>query len=138
MDDWKWPPEFPEECPPTNAKAANGTYYRIAKFDPPNAQDFVSTYSRNRAYAASVVRKGRVTVCETMGLSVYTDIEDAIQCAGQIPQIGDMIVEIRGLPECGVVLPTPRGSDSHHTWWVARGFDPTNFSKVVRNIQEMD
>lgn len=129
---WNWPTEFPEDCPPTQAHAANGSYYRIVKSDPPVRDDFVPVYIRNRRLAERVVSRGRRTLCETFGLSVYSDWNDAVQCASQYPKIGNMIANVNPTSSCGKVLHTGGEFDSHHTWWIVEGFDPTTLVSEVQ------
>ena len=134
MDDWKWPPEFPKDCPPTGANAANGTYYRIVRSNPPHTRDFIPMYYENRSRAEKMAKDGKGTLCETMGLSVYSNIEHAVQCASQYPKNGSIIAAVQTVPECGKILQNPRMFDSHNTWWVVQGFDPTTISEVVHQL----
>ena len=76
--------------------------------------------------------KGRITLCEALGLSVYATRDDAVQRASQFPQIGNMIANVNPTSSCGKILPTGSGLDSHHTWWMVEGFDPTT---VVSEVQ---
>lgn len=130
----RWPTDYPENCPPEEASPANGIYYYIVKSDPPQAGDFVSLYHRNRELALRRVRNGIVTQCQTMGLSIFTDQSDAVARARQYAGIGDKIAELALGPDAGTILPTPRGRDSHHTWWKAEDYEPTAFAAIVLNL----
>ena len=130
---WNWPTEFPEDCPPTQALAANGSYYRIVKSDPPGRDDFVPLYLQNKRRAEIIIEKRRYTLCETLGLSVYATRNDAVQFAGLFPQIGNMIAKVNPTSSCGKVLPTGSGFTSHHTWWIVEGFDPTTVISEVHS-----
>ena len=120
----RWPADFPEDCPPEEAQTANGVYYYIVKSDPPEPSDFVSLYHRNRRLADRRIKRG-ASQCQTMGLSVFTLENDAVQCAIHNTRIGDRIARLVLGPDAGKVLPTPGGFESHHTWWHPEGYDPT-------------
>lgn len=119
-----WPPDFPDNCPPASARPAAGVFYRIVKTNPPQPDDFVSQYHQNRRLANSNIQRGRATQCETMGLSIYADINDAIRAARRYPRLGDKIATLTLLPASGKVIPTPRNGNTHHTWWVVADYRP--------------
>ena len=131
---WNWPSDFPEDCPPEQASPANGTYYRIVKNDPPEPDDFVSLYRQNRRRAENIVKAGMRSQCEIMGLSVYADIDDAIQCALRYPRIGDRIASLSLAPESGKVLHTGGAFKSHSTWWKVEEFDATIEGRIVFSL----
>ena len=128
---WSWPTDFPENCPPLEAFSTNGTYYRIVKNDPPEASDFVPVYRQNQKRAEGAIRRGYRTQCETMGLSVFADRTDAVQCAEQYPKIGDKIASISLTPRAGMIIQTTSPFDSHNTGWMAEDFEPTAISRIV-------
>ena len=130
----RWPADFPEDCPPEEAQPPRGVFYYIVKTDPAQAGDFVPLYHRNRELALRRVRNGIVTECQTMGLSIFTDQSDAVARARQYTGIGDKIAELALGPDAGKILPTPRGRDSHHTWWKAEGYDPIAVTAIVLNL----
>ena len=67
-----------------------------------------------------------------MGLSTYTDKNQALECARQHPQLGDKIARLTLANDAGKVLAAPRVvGDTHHTWWKAEWFDPIGSAKVV-------
>ena len=138
MSNWNWPDDFPAGCPPLNSVAANGTFYRIVKSDPPTREDFVSTYVGNQTRAERLIAQGKNNHCELLGLSVYGEMGDAIQGAIRYPEVGNFIAAIDASPESGKSMPTPRGVNSHHTWWVTRDFDPTTISQVVHELESLE
>ena len=109
-------------------------YYRIVKTNPPPTDDYVSSYHQNQTRAERVVESGQRTKCETMGLSVYADQDEAFKCAGQYPKIGNMIARVTLTPVAGKLLETGSKFDSHHTWWKADGFNPIGYSQVVASL----
>ena len=134
LPSYTWPDDFPEDCPPEQAPHADGTYYRIVKNDPPEPSDFVSIYHLSRRRAEREIGYGRRTQCETMGLSVYTERNHAIQCAQQFPKIGDKIAQLFLTSASGTAIQTGSGLGSHNTWWKPRGFDPLSSAQVVKLI----
>ena len=134
MISWNWPPDFPDDCPPEQAYPADGTYYRIVKNDPPGLGDFVSLYDLDQDRAMSVVRRRIRTECETMGLSVYLDIDDAMDCARQYPKIGNHVAGVALTSVSGKVLHTGGRFPTHHTWWKVSAFDPIGVAQVVDSV----
>ena len=128
-----WPHEYPEDCPPAEAPPADGMYYRIVKNDPPESSDFVPVYWGNQAQAKKAIKNGERTVCQTMGLSVYADIDYAIECARIFRKIGKSIARVTLGPSAGRAMET-KGLPSHHTWWKCEGFDPTQHAQVVHSL----
>ena len=134
MVSWNWPSDFPEDCPPNDALPADGVYYRIVRNMPLDASDFVSVYEQNRRRAESVARRGQRSLCETMGLSVYANRDDAIQTALRY-NIGDKIASVLLTADAGLTLYTGDGFNSHHTWWKATGFDATQTVYAVEALE---
>lgn len=127
----RWPADFPEDCPPEEARPANGVYYYIVKNNPPDPADFLPLYRRNRRLAEARTRQGITTLCQTMGLSVLADINDAIYRANRFRSIGNFIAQLVITSDAGLILYTPRGNDSHHTWWIPEGYAPIATASVV-------
>ena len=128
-----WPADFPADCPPGEAADADGIYYRIAKNDPPEPSDFESLYHVDYDRAEQAVSRGKTT-CETMGLSVYTEMDHAIQCAGKYRNLGKKIVQLNLTQGSGRAALTSGTFDSHHTLWVPEGFDPVQHSQVIHSL----
>ena len=132
MASWNWPPDFPDDCPPEDAVPANGTFYRITKDDPPNSRDFLSQYHKNRRLAERTISRGRGTQCDTMGISVFANKDDAIKRAKEVPRfgLGNKIASITLSPQSGKMRPKPWDGDSHYTWWPVRNFSPAAIASV--------
>ncbi len=75
-----------------------------------------------------------MTLCQTMGLSVFADRNDAMSRAIHYPGLGNFIAQLALEPEAGEILPTPRDGDSHHTWWKYENFDPVDAAVVVLEL----
>lgn len=134
MVSWNWPPDFPEDCPPEQATPASGTYYRIVRNDPPESSDFVSVYHLNRRRAEIAIKRGERTQCETMGLSVYANRNDAAANARRFKNIGDKIARITLRAESGKTLKTDGGYPSHYTWWKEESFEASSSVQSVENL----
>ena len=131
MPFWSWPSDYPDECPPSRALPANGVFYRIVKSDPPWAEDFTSTYHRQRSRTEQLIKSGRLTQCVAMGMSVWADVGDAVRMARQLPRIGDLIAQITLVEDSGKILPIHGSYASHHTWWVVRDYAPETLVTAV-------
>ena len=132
-----FPSDFPDDCPPNDSVQPEGTFYRIVRSNPPTDDDFISVVRGNRERALGLVRKGNITLCEAMGLSVYGYREDILQHASQSPQLGMFISEIRLGPADGRILSTSRRGNSHHTWWLPTDSRPSNLVTNTRAIDEV-
>lgn len=126
-----WPADFPAGCPPEETPNADGTYYRIAKNNPPKPRDFESLYHKDKTRAKNQIRGGKTTKCDTLGLSVYTDMEDAIQCAKRYPNLGRVIVRLTLIKSPAKAALTKGLFDSHHTLWIPKGFDLAQHSLIA-------
>ena len=132
---WNWPADFPPDCPPAAAAPADGVYYRIVKTDPPGPDDFLPLYHLNWKLADFRVSRGTVSWCETMGLSIFTDADQAVSWARRVSSLGDLIARLTLEPASGKILPTPRNGNSHHTWWLPDGYDGTRIATVVIDLR---
>ena len=121
-----WPVDFPADCPPGEASDAFEPLYRIVKANPPVPSDFESAYHKRRAI------KGDVTQCQAMGLSVYTDIDDAVECARTCPKNGRNIALLTFKNGSAKVSPTKGRFKSHHTLWIPEEVNPIQCSIVIR------
>ena len=120
-----FPSDFPDNCPPGGSASPDGRYYRIVKNDPPTDEDFVSVFRHDRGRAQKLASLGRLSLCETMGLSVYERMEDIVQHAAQSPRLGSFISEVKLVPSSGMIQHTGRDGNSHHTWWLPDEFRPS-------------
>ena len=119
----KWPPFYPENCPPPGAESASGKVYRLVRNDPPKARDFLSTWEEYPGrFSKSIV---------TCGTSVYTDRQDIERLKKRIPQFNDRKTAKGELnSKLGVIQRT--GRRSHHTWWIPIGIKPWDLFKVIK------
>jgi hypothetical protein len=81
--------------------------------------DFLSFQEMGRRVASS-------KECEAAGLSVFQDQLDAIHYREKYPRLGERIAHGFLAPEHGKLQPTPRGGNSHATWWPYEGVESDN------------
>jgi hypothetical protein len=118
-DAHRWPDDYPEGCPPTDCRNAEGLFYRLVKGDPPEASDFVRPVElpsgRSRHSPDS---------CSSHGLSIFEDAEDVRLAIELIPGFKKKKVAVGELkPAMGVIKRSdaPVGTvvlRSHHDWWI--------------------
>ena len=119
------PDYYPENCPPVVAEPASGTVYRLVRSDPPQAEDFLSTWEEfpGRFPEPNI---------KISGTSVYTDQKD-------IPRLKKRIGHLRNRKTAkgelnstlGMILHTPSYEKSHHTWWIPIRAEPWLVFKVI-------
>lgn len=106
-----FPHDWPPECPPADAEAPNGVFYRLVHGRPPASEDFVS-------YAESEKQVPPERACEARGLSLFTELADALHYLQKFPSLGRGVASAALTDEHGKVKPTPRRpAPSHATWW---------------------
>ena len=74
--------------------------------------------------------------CQASGLSVYTSEKDAhkaIEDAARLNPLARKSVVVRAVVDAqwGVISPTPKNGNSHHTWWVPKGKIPSGLFELV-------
>lgn len=114
----------PLHCPPANASARTGTFYRLAAKTLPSgsattAADWSLPFANRKGECA-----GRSDVCECHAFSVFEELDDAVRATELIPPFkGKSIASVAVIPAMGVLMKTPVGAgggqvlDSHHDWW---------------------
>lgn len=106
-----FPPGWPSECPPADAKVPDGIFYRLVHRSPPASDDFVS-------YAEAGKQVPQDLACEARGLSLFTELADARHYLRKFPSLGRGIAFATLTDQHGKVKATPRKpAPSHSTWW---------------------
>jgi hypothetical protein len=118
-----FPSDWPPGCPPDDAVAPDCGVYRVVHTNPPTANDFRSLLELRRP----IVNR----LCESAGLSVFTELRDAVHCAEKYPHLGELIAAAHLQPRHGKLKPTPRRGNSHTTWWPSRDLDRHGDFSVV-------
>ena len=112
-------PKFPDawgDCPPSIATVAEGIVYRRVNSNPVTAADFLSYIELGNTVTDSMR-------CLAFGLSVFRSIDDAKAYAERYPDSGRFIASATLDSSDGRTLGTPRGGNSHTTWWPFEGAD---------------
>ena len=122
----QWPDYYPENCPPKEAKPASGTVYRLVRHNPPQAEDFLSTWEEFPG------RFPKPTI-KNSGVSVYTNLQDIERLKKRIRQLKDRkTAEGKLNPMFGLIQRTEGKEKFHHTWWIPIGAEPWLVFEVIR------
>lgn len=122
----QFPADFPPFCPPEEATAVERQVYRLVTHDPPFREDFISTKQEQ----AHKVFRGQ-KLCQACGVSVYSDIDDAIKTRAFFQHLQSKKVAVGvTVPEYGKSLETPGYSDTHLTWWLYTDAQPQTAFQV--------
>ena len=104
---------FPEDwqnCPPSDAEACSGTYFRVGRGNPPTADDFRSQAEMGRAVGGDE--------CLRVGLSTLRDLSEANHLVRLNSRLGSVIYKGDLIAAHGKSkLTSSRKSPSHTTWW---------------------
>lgn len=111
----KFPDNWPDDCPPADAEAANGNYFRVGKNNPPVADDFKSHAERGIAPSANP--------CMRAGLSLLRSTDDATHQTNLFPKLGKLIFCGSLSAEHGKTKLTGGKLPTHTTWWPYEGID---------------
>lgn len=118
-----FPSNWPAGCPPAEARPADGEVYRLVKSDPPVADDFATWLELGKSNPARE--------CESAGLSVFRNLEDATNYAGKYPHLGERVAKGSLGDQHGITMPTPRRGNSHLTWWPYEGIIRHSLFSVI-------
>lgn len=121
-----WPEDFPEQCPPADARNDELHVYRMVKNSPPVKEDFLSTKKEypHRPFPPK-------DECNSCGTSVFLKLEDILKKQKQYEKsLGSKKIAFgRITEEDGLVLET--GQPTHITWWLQTDTPHLNFSEVT-------
>ena len=123
-----WPSNFPEQCPPTEARQDSLEVFRLVANDPPAEKDFrpnrIEKPDRNFKPA---------DLCNACGISVFQSIDDAIRIRGKYKaNKGKHIAKGIISPNDGFVLETY--ASSHTTWWLQTTTPHEKFKVVLPHV----
>jgi hypothetical protein len=132
----RYPIIFPTNCPPDDAKDAEGIVYRVVRKSPPKKLSHKDYISYRESQPNRIWDDGGCECCRC-AVSVITEYEE-------IPILLDLLFGFipgkrtssvtRGClnPNLGVMRHSPRdGMDSHHDWWVPEGVDPSSVFEYI-------
>ena len=119
----RFPPEWPTDCPPSDAVDAAGEVFRIVKHATPQPEDFASHRETGRLLKAPA--------CLRCGLSVFREIRDAVHQRQLIPKLGNFIAQARLQTEHGKTKLTVGKQPTHTTWWTYEGVPRASLFSVL-------
>lgn len=121
-----WPTFFPEDCPPVSAKDLEAAeVYRLADKNPPSDGDFIP-------HRIKFPQKEFADECKACGLSIFTKIEDIIKLQKRTPALRNKFIASGNLlPNMGKIMHTPKGGNSHHTWWIPDNIQVVEIFNVI-------
>lgn len=128
-DGAKYPSDYPDNCPPAEARDGPQELFRVVRSFPVVAEDFRSAFDRG-AYKSACP-------CRRRGLSCLQTLADARHCSLVQPYLGKIVVRGTISPEHGKLLETEGREPSHTTWWVASGVDPLPLFSLVDDDASM-
>jgi hypothetical protein len=112
----EWPDNFPDCCPPEDAREPSEMVYRWIKKDSPTPEDFLTVRDLypNRPFPENDKE------CRACANSVYTSRDD-MRINRTTGRFRDMNVAVGHLtPDLGRIkhTPSPGTKNSHHSWWI--------------------
>ena len=118
---------LPEDCPPDGAEEITTPriVYPLVRSNPPTDDDFRSQRAEN---PHRVFR--RVTECQTRGVSVRTDLEEAIELMILPRMQGRLLCQVQLDDGAGRIMQTGEWPN-HSTWWPLADFDILANCRVV-------
>jgi len=124
-----WPSDFPEQCPPANARSEEVYVYRLVSNSPPKREDFLTT---KQEWPARIFEKPD-DKCNSCGVSVFKQRDDAEKKRLRYKALrSKSIAHGKIEPSDGVVLETY--APSHMTWWLKTEEPHRNFAVAQANL----
>jgi len=127
----EWPESFPPACPPEDAVAAKGEFFRLVDDVPPVSDDFKSNLELRRL---GVRFKGQrwSDDCIAAGLSVTQEFEDLKRLRESVGPMRKKKIAVGRVDGSGVMKATPSLSQaSHYTWWRRVGDESWKTFRIV-------
>lgn len=138
-----WPAHYPSECPPSDAKFAEGSFFRLTQRQVPKDKDFYSQYAIEKKRVElnkAPQMRGEMDTCLARGLSVFSSVEECVRARKKVASLRKKkgVVRVDANPsQDGLVKNTPgRSSEHHYTWWVPENVDLV--SKCVCHKEELE
>lgn len=119
-----WFDDFPEQCPPSDARQDELEVFRLVSNNPPISDDFLPT-RRERPHQ----KFSGVELCNACGVSVFKEINDLLKKQEKYKKLkGKKIAKGIITKNDGLVKET--GEPSHMTWWLQTSEPHKTFSEV--------
>lgn len=121
----QWFEVLPEQCPPEDATACNGCYYRIANGDPAKSEDF---FSQKKLQPDKIFKGEGIDECVARAISLFSNREEAEKRL-KLPKFKNAKIALVTLELKDGVLKKTFGV-AHYSWWRTVNFDVTQ-AKVI-------
>ncbi|CAD7507830.1 MULTISPECIES: hypothetical protein [Aeromonas] len=135
MNQNNWPSDFPENCPPKEAKASGDVFYRLVDSVPPTKDDFLRTCDEPRNKGRDI--KSANDAVNIYGVSIFRDKNDAWKVKDKYkrPMKNKRLVSGALNSNLGVIAQTYK--PSHHTLWLYENADPETVinQEVIRKTE---
>jgi hypothetical protein len=119
-----FPVEWPDCCPPADAVAAGGLYYRLVFNSPPIPLDFQTNFEANTF--------PKRPPCLRCALSVFSDFNDADFNRRLYPTLANSLIAMGNLNSDHGRTKNTRGRlPSHTSWWAFAGIERHSTFEVV-------
>ncbi len=122
-------PSPPPPCPPEEAEAATGMFYRLVDNDPVAERDFRSP----REEKPKRKFPPHVSECEACAVSMFADLHDVKTLRANVKPLEQKKVAVGEFSSnAGVIKHTPcAAGDSHHDYWAEISASPWANFRVV-------
>lgn len=121
-----FPKDWPVDCPAALVPDADGEVYRIVREKPATDEDMRTHHETGKLPKADP--------CLRCGLSVFRDLEDAINQQRLLPKLGRGIARALLTAVHGKACPTKGQQPTHTTWWPFEGVDRSALFEVVQEL----
>ncbi len=121
-----FPKSWPPDCPSADTPATSGDVYRIAKGDPITPEDMQSHHETGKLPKADS--------CLRCGLSVFRQVDDALNQQRLLPKLGKRIAKASLSPTDGKACFTKGQQPTHTTWWPYEGIDRAAQFVVIQEV----
>lgn len=119
-----WPANYPDKCPPDDARQDEISVYRLVSNTPPTVEDFKATIEEqpHRPFTSD-------QICMAHGVSVFRDKADALKQRARFNALKNKKVAFGKITKNdGMIKET--GQPTHMTWWLQTSAPHASFSEV--------
>jgi hypothetical protein len=121
-----FPNDWPSGCPSADTPDAEGNVFRLVKENPVSSCDMRSHHETGKLPKADP--------CLRCGLSVFRELEDAVNQQKLLPKLGSMIAIANLKATHGKACLTKGQQPTHTTWWPYEGVERAVLFSVVQEI----
>lgn len=122
-----WPNHFPPSCPPADATAPRGLFFRFVRRHPVPSDELKSKQEKRPLEVFD-------EACLACGVSLYERIEDLDAMRRAVGGFKKMVVAAISLDGAPGQLKQTR-LPSHHTWWIPEGEDKDGLAALFTAVE---